>query len=127
MAVCTGVYVCDLFGGSGNIVAYAGYRHSQGVFGSSRDFSACTLQETATSYQCLLDGTTPAGQFGPNAGAGASLTLDPATGHTFRPFDAARDSYNAAPYQTLARPDTRYNAGFFGHYALSEKVQGYVE
>jgi iron complex outermembrane receptor protein len=123
----TGVYGTDLFAGSGHIVAYAGYRHSQGVFGSSRDFSACTLQETANSYQCLLDGTTPAGQFVPNAGAGPSLTLDPATGNTFRPFDAARDSYNAAPYQTLARPDTRYNAGFFGHYALSEKVQGYVE
>jgi outer membrane receptor protein involved in Fe transport len=123
----TGVYGTDVFGGSGHIVGYAGYRHSQGVFGSSRDFSACSLQETANSYQCLLDGTTAGGQFVANGGAGPSLTLDPATGNTFRPFDSARDGYNAAPFQTLARPDTRYNAGFFGRYTFSEKAEGYVE
>ncbi|MEA3108157.1 MAG: hypothetical protein QOI88_2762, partial [Gammaproteobacteria bacterium] len=55
----TGVFGKDLFGGDGHIVGYAGYRHSQGVYGSSRDLSACTLQETGPSYQCLLDGSTP--------------------------------------------------------------------
>jgi iron complex outermembrane recepter protein len=122
-----GVFGTDLLGGDGHIVAYAGYRHNQGIFGSSRDFGACTLQETGNSYQCLLDGTTPAGQFVPNGGAGTGLTLDPATGNTFRPFDTARDGYNPAPFQTLARPDTRYNAGFFGHYTVSKRVEAYVE
>jgi iron complex outermembrane receptor protein len=123
----TGVFGTDLFGGDGHIVGYAGYRHTQGVYGSSRDFGACTLQEAGSSYQCLPDGTTAAGQFVPNAGTGPSLTLDPATGNTFRPFDTARDGYNAAPFQTLARPDTRYNAGFFGHYTLSKRVEAYAE
>jgi iron complex outermembrane recepter protein len=123
----TGVFGTDLFGGDGHIVGYAGYRHTQGVYGSSRDFSGCTLQETGSSYQCLLDGTTAAGQFVPNGGSGPSLTLDPATGNTFRPFDTARDGFNPAPYQTLARPDTRYNAGFFGHYTISKRVEAYVE
>jgi iron complex outermembrane receptor protein len=123
----TGVFGTDLLGGDGHIVAYAGYRHNQGIFGSSRDFGACTLQETGNSYQCLLDGTTPAGQFVPNGGAGTGLTLDPATGNTFRPFDTARDGYNPAPFQTLARPDTRYNAGFFGHYTVSKRAEAYVE
>ncbi|MEA3149807.1 MAG: iron complex outerrane recepter protein, partial [Gammaproteobacteria bacterium] len=123
----TGVFGRDLFGGDAHIVAYAGYRHSQGVFGSSRDFSACTLQETGSSYQCLLDGTTPTGQFVPNGGGGPALTLDPTTGNTFRPFDGTRDAYNAAPFQTLARPDSRYNAGFFGHYTFGAHAAAYVE
>jgi iron complex outermembrane recepter protein len=123
----TGVFGTDLFGGDGHIVAYGGYRHNQGVYGSSRDFSGCTLQETGSSYQCLLDGTTPAGQFVPNGGTGPSLTLDPATGNTFRPFDTARDGYNPAPFQTLARPDTRFNAGLFGHYTISKRAEAYVE
>jgi iron complex outermembrane recepter protein len=122
----TGVFGKDLFGGDGHIVGYAGYRHSQGVYGSSRDLSACTLQETGPSYQCLLDGSTPQGQFVPNNGNGPSLTLDPAT-NAFRPFDTARDGYNAAPFQTLARPDTRYNAGVFGHYSFSKSADAYLE
>jgi iron complex outermembrane receptor protein len=123
----TGVFGKDLFGGDAHIVGYAGYRHSQGVYGSSRDLTACTLQETGPSYQCLLDGTTPQGQFVPNGGNGPSLTLDPATRNTFRPFDTARDGYNAAPFQTLARPDTRYNAGVFGHYSFSKSADAYLE
>jgi outer membrane receptor protein involved in Fe transport len=123
----SGVFGTDLFGGDGHIVAYGGYRHNQGVYGSSRDFSGCTLQEAGSSYQCLLDGTTPAGQFVPNGGNGPSLTLDPATGNTFRAFDPARDSYNAAPFQTLTRPDTRFNAGMFGHYTVSKHADAYVE
>src|SRR6202051_2994132 len=35
-----GVFGTDLFGGDAHIVGYAGYRHNQGVYGSSRDFSA---------------------------------------------------------------------------------------
>jgi len=123
----TGVFGTDLFGGDAHIVGYAGYRHSQGVYGSSRDFSACTLQETGPSYQCLLDGSTPQGQFVPNGGSGPSLTLDSATGNTFRPFNGAQDGYNPAPFQTLVRPDTRYNAGLFGHYSFSKSAVTYLE
>ena len=121
------VFGKDLFDGDGHVVAYGGYRHNQGVYGSSRDFGACTLQESGNSYQCLLDGTTPAGQFVPNGGTGPSFTLDPATGNTFRPFDTARDGYNPAPFQTLTRPDTRFNAGVFGHYTFSKGADAYVE
>jgi iron complex outermembrane receptor protein len=121
------VFGKDLFDGDGHVVAYGGYRHNQGVYGSSRDFGACTLQESGNSYQCLLDGTTPAGQFVPNGGTGPSFTLDPATGNTFRPFDTARDGYNPAPFQTLTRPDTRFNAGIFGHYSFSKRADAYLE
>ena len=123
----SGVYGTDLFGGQGHVVAYAGFRHSQGIFGSSRDFSGCTLQETATSFQCLLDGTTPGGQFVPNGGAGSPLTLDRANPGAFRAFDPATDSYNPAPFQTLSRPDTRYDAGMFGSYKLGGNAEAYWE
>jgi iron complex outermembrane receptor protein len=121
------VFGTDLFGEDGHITAYAGYRHTAGVYASSRDFSACTLLETGSSYQCLLDGTTPGGQFVPNGGTGPSLTLDRATGNTFRAFNSATDSYNPAPFQTLQRPDTRYNAGVFARYNFSLHAQSYFE
>jgi outer membrane receptor protein involved in Fe transport len=123
----TGVFGRDLFGGDGHVVAYAGYRRTPSILGSSRDTSACTLTETGNSYRCLLDGTTPTGQFVPDGGNGNPLTLDTATGNSFRPFDITADGYNPATYQTLARPDRRYNAGLFGHYQFSLAADAYVE
>jgi iron complex outermembrane recepter protein len=99
------VFGQDIFGSSGHVTAYAGYRHVQAVAGSSRDFSGCTLIETGGSFQCLLDGTTAAGQFLPSNGN--PLTLDTANGHAFRPLGGQEDLFNPAPYQYLQRPDTR--------------------
>lgn len=78
------VFGQDIFGQKGHVTAYAGYRHLQAIAGSSRDFSGCTLIETGSSYQCLLDGTTAAGQFVP--ASGNPLTLDTTNGHAFRPL-----------------------------------------
>ncbi len=131
------VFGKDLFGGNGHVTAYAGYRHVQAVTGASRDSSACTLIETASSYQCVLDGTTATGQFVPNGGttaagvpvtyAGSPLTLDTAKGHAFRPLAAPGDLYNPATSQELQRPDTRYNAGVFGSYKFSDALNLYTE
>jgi iron complex outermembrane recepter protein len=123
----TGVFGTDLFGGDAHLVAYAGYRRTPSILGSSRDLSACTLTETTDSYRCQLDGTTPAGQFVPDGGNGNPLTLDAATGNAFRPFDITTDGYNPAPFQTLARPDRRYNAGLFGHYQFNLAADAYIE
>src|SRR3984893_14194908 len=119
------VFGKDLLGGSGHLTAYAGYRHTHEVAGSSRDFSACTLAETGTSFQCLLDGTTAAGQFVP--GSGNPLTLDTANGHAFRPLSDPADLFNPAPYQDLQRPDTRYNAGVFASYKFNDAANLYTE
>jgi iron complex outermembrane receptor protein len=131
------VFGKDIFGGNGHVTAYAGYRQVQRVTGASRDSSACTLIETGNSYQCVLDGTTPAGQFVPKGGttaagvpvtyAGPPLTLDTANGHAFRPLSAPGDLYNPASFQDLQRPDTRYNAGVFGSYKFSEALSLYTE
>ncbi len=124
------VFGKDLFGGNGHVTAYAGYRHVQAVTGASRDSSACTLSETASSYQCVLDGTTPTGQFVPHLADGtalSSLTLDTANGHAFRPLSGPGDLYNPATAQELQRPDTRYNAGVFGSYKFSDALNLYTE
>ncbi len=49
------VFGKDLFGGSGHVTACAGYRRTHEVVGASRDFSACTFDETGTSFQCQLE------------------------------------------------------------------------
>jgi outer membrane receptor protein involved in Fe transport len=121
------VYGKDLFGGSGHVTSYAGYRQTQAVSASRRDFAACTLGETGSSYQCLLDGTTRAGQFVPNGGAGTPLTLDTANGHAFRTLSAPGDYFNPAPYQDLQRPDKRYAAGIFANYKFNEAANLYTE
>ena len=128
------VFGKDIFGGSGHVTAYAGYRHAQRITGASRDSSACVLTESGNSYQCLLDGTTPAGQFVPNMTAPdgtltplTPLTLDTANGHAFRPLNAPADLYNPSPYQDLQRPDTRYNAGAFASYKFTQALNLYGE
>lgn len=125
----TGVYGTEFAGGAGHIQAYAGYRHNTGILGSSRDFGSCLLQGRATGlpYSCLLDPTTPAGQFVPYDATGtAPGTPYTLAGGTLRPFTPA-DAYNPALVATLLRPDTRYNAGAFGQFTLNEHARAYLE
>jgi iron complex outermembrane recepter protein len=117
-----GVHGFNFAGDAGHAEVYAGYRRSSGILTSSRDFSACTLTETGPSFRCQLDGTTPAGQF-VDAG-GNSWTLGPNA--TLQPFTAAANGYNPSPI-TMTRPDTRYEAGTFDQYKLSDHAQVYVE
>jgi iron complex outermembrane recepter protein len=120
-------YGTDLFAGDGHFTGYFEYNHTQAVLGSSRDFGACTLREAGSSYACLLDPSTPNGTFVPNGGVGPTLTLNSATGNTFRAFNPATDSFNPASYLYLQRPDTRYNVGFFGEYKFSSALNSYIE
>lgn len=124
------VYGTDFAGGAGHIEAYAGYRRNSGILGSRRDFSSCLLQGQTQGlpYSCLLDPTTPAGQFVPYDATGTTpgtpYTLG--AGGTLRPFTPA-DAYNPALVETLQRPDTRYNAGAFGQFTFNEHAQAYLE
>src|SRR6202035_2621398 len=111
------VFGKDLFGGSGHVTAYGGYRQAHQVTAGSRDFGACTLIETGNSLQCLLEGSTALGQFAPSNGS--PLTLDTANGHAFRPW-ASGDLYNPAAYQQLQRPDARFNGGVFANYKFND-------
>lgn len=116
------VHGFNFAGDAGHIEFYAGYRHNAGILTSSRDFSACTLTETGPSFQCQLDGTTPAGQF--VDAAGSSWALGPNA--TLHPFDPVADGYNQTPVSML-RPDTRYEAGSFAQYRFSKHAKAYFE
>lgn len=118
-----GVYGTGFSGGAGHVELYAGYRHSAGFLASSRDLSACTLQETTpTSYGCLLDGTTAAGQIVDPAGNAYTV----GAGGTLNPYQNS-DGYNFTGPENLQRPDTRWNAGVFAHYRFNEDAQLYLE
>jgi len=123
----SGVFGQDLFGEAAHVTVYAGYRHAKAVTGASRDFSNCLLREAGDSFQCVLDGTTPGGQFVPNGGSGSSLTLASGNAQAFRAFDPVADGYNATPLQYLQRPDTRYNAGLFASYNFGSDAKLYME
>ena len=112
-------------GGAGHVTAYAGYRRTEAISGAKRDYSACHLMETANYFSCIRDDTTSPALF--QTTAGDSLTLDPATGNTFRAYDNGRDGYNTSPFQYLQRPDTRYDAGFFSKYRFNDAAEAYLE
>ena len=115
--------------GKGNITAYAGYRKINAVLQRDRDYSACSLAETGSTFACSGSGTTSPARFITNGGAGSQLTLDPAAPNSngFRPYVGSRDAFNFAPYNYYQRPDERYTLGAFAHYEVSEAFDPYME
>ncbi|MBI3674998.1 MAG: TonB-dependent receptor [Proteobacteria bacterium] len=131
--------------GKGNITVYAGYRNTQAVLESQRDFSTCAMNTTT------LFGHPP---LGPNdlfrcSGSSNSQFLNirahnpnvfcptcahPASTKAFRsttttsfiPYQTARDNFNFAPLNYLQRPDTRYTLGGMGHYEVSKAFDVYT-
>jgi outer membrane receptor protein involved in Fe transport len=111
--------------GKGNITAYMTYRHNQALFESQRDYSACTYGAVGnTGFAC----------------AGSSnfnriITLDsPLGGQYFGgstvwvPFTGANNQlFNFGALNTFQRPDTRWTAGFFGHYEIAKWLETYTE
>lgn len=116
------VHGFNFAGDAGHAEVYAGYRHNTDILTSSRDFSACTLTEVGSSFQCQLDGTTPVGQF--VDAAGNSWARGPNA--TLHAFDPVADGYNPGPI-TMLRPDTRYQAGAFAQFKLNEHAEVYLE
>jgi len=116
--------------GKGNLTAYGGYRRTDAVAESSRDFSACALRASGGIETCSgsQSSTFPA-QFVVPDGAAPSgfddLILD--SSGALRAFDPARDGYNYAPYQYFQRRDERYTAGAFARYRLSSAVELYAD
>ncbi len=109
------------------------YRQIDAVNQGQRDYSACTIGESGAGFACSGSGTTALSRFlvftpaGTPVGSTAGYILDPTgPGNTLRPYVAARDSYNYAPFNYYQRPDTRYSAGVFSHYELNEHADLYA-
>ena len=113
--------------GRGNITSYVTYRQINQVAEDQRDYSACTLAVSGpNSYACSGSSTSFPGRF-TSLDSGASYTLDPATGNTFRKFVSARDTFNFGPYNFFQRNDERYTFGTMGRYKFNDHVESYTQ
>jgi iron complex outermembrane recepter protein len=119
----------------GNIVAYAGYRRTDPLPQSQRDFSACTLQDSSKNPSCGGSHTSASGGFlfAANTANGFSnallgnpyATIGP--NGTVVPFSQGAGTYNYAPTNYYQRADERWTGGLFGHYDINEHHQAYTE
>lgn len=122
--------------GRGNITVYGGYRSFSPVSQSSRDVSACALQdresvEGSGNFDQLFCGgssNTPYGSFTPrstlSAYRGQTLVNNRNGDGTLVPYDPSY-SYNYAPNNYFQRSDERITAGGFAHFDFSKAVQLY--
>lgn len=137
--------------GRGRVMGYVGYRKTDAILQSSRDYSACSLgSNTAGSssiYNCGGSGTSGVGTAyyfdnptgdptdlvggGPDgdmpdgiADAFASQTNQFGPNRTLLP---GQTLYNFGPLNYFQRPDERYTAGVFADYEISEALHPYME
>ena len=119
--------------GRGHVVGYLGYRKIDAITQGSRDYSSCGLNTGAAgSNEYVCGGSTTA--FPANFTLGDAVFNGTATGlqqlYTLNGGGAltpGRTLYNANPLNYYQRPDTRYTAGFFAHYDVSEGFKPYAE
>ncbi len=115
----------NLEDGRGNITVYGTWRKIDPVLQGARDYSACAL-DTPPSGGCGGSSTTPTGTFTTDF----DQLVFTVQGDQFVPsdiFNTGAGSYNYGALNHYQRPDTRYTAGAFGHYDLSDRVQAYGE
>jgi iron complex outermembrane receptor protein len=105
--------------GKGNVTAYATYRQNNAILEADRDFSACTLASTGSTFNCSGSGTAFPARVG-------SFLVDPTTFNTFRPR-VATDVFNFGPANFFVRPDERYNLGAFAHYQIAPWADAYMD
>lgn len=126
--------------GRGNVTGYFTYRDIDSVSQADRDISACALGSTITSA-CGGSSSTPWGTFRsdfaingePNYGPGFTASDSDSDGvpdnFVFQllgdQFTSYYGSYNYGPLNYFQRPDTRYQAGLFGHYEVTSGVEAY--
>lgn len=117
--------------GRGNVVGYVGYRSTQALLGGQRDYTACPLlsgpPEGAPPHPFACGGSDASPATGvivslDNGFAGPFRTT---TGGDLAPFEEPEDQFNFAPFNYLQRPDTRWTAGWFGHYDIRKSIELY--
>jgi iron complex outermembrane recepter protein len=119
----------------GNVTAYAGYRRSDPLPQSQRDFSACTLQDNGPTPTCGGSHTSATGGFlfAANTANGFTnqllgnpyATIGP--NGSVVPFSQGPGEYNYAPTNYYQRADERWTGGVFGHYDFNDHNQAYME
>ena len=129
--------------GKGNATVFVGYRKTDPILQSERDYSNCALQTNLTGATTgggvlptsYLNGVRCGGS-GTNA-TGTIYTPDFSTTYTVgpdgnpflpTPASAARpDVYNYGPLNYYQRPDERWTADVVAHYDINDQVEAYTE
>jgi iron complex outermembrane receptor protein len=115
--------------GKGNATIFFSYQQSDPILQSTRDFSSCALDEfggpNSDQFECGGSSTSYPGRFRKSSG-GAQKTIADAAGNV-RPYVAATDQFNFAPFNYYQRNDTRYNFNAFAHYDALPNVRVYTE
>ena len=117
----------NLDSGKGNVTAYVTYRKIQAVTQATRDYSGCALNTAGTV--CGGSSTVPwlrVSSFGITGWDPVDFTLLGGNGSEFMPWSTNGKLYNYGPLNYFQRPDTRYTAGVFAHYDVTDKVQAYM-
>jgi iron complex outermembrane recepter protein len=121
--------------GKGHATFYATYREVDPVLQSKLDYSSCTLNLAITGkdYTCGGSQTTdpavfyvlpPTGNTLSNACTDSGCIIG--AGGVIRPY-ASTDAFNFGPVNYFQRPDTRYTAGVFANYKMSDAADVYTE
>jgi iron complex outermembrane receptor protein len=115
--------------GRGNITVYGGYRHTDPVLQSSRDVSACALNQlddAGTGLTCGGSSNTTYGTFAPLGGPnnGKTLTNNKDGSQTWVPYDSSY-TYNYSPTNYIQRSDERYTAGAFAKFEIVPQAEVY--
>ena len=123
----------DINNGRGHMTAYVEKTDTDPILQGDFDISACALRSGYSG--CGGSSTIPPGRFadfglygayGFTLADGTSPRLDhKIVGDTLMPREGQAYNYNPTNY--FQRPDTRYNAGLFGHYDINDRVTAYVE
>jgi outer membrane receptor protein involved in Fe transport len=112
--------------GRGHAVAYFGYRKVDPILQSSRDYSACALQNTGGGApRCGGSATANPGNalwFPPGTSTSTIGALGPGT-----LTQGTTNIYNFAPLNYFQRPDERYIGGAFADYEVSPAIKPYME
>ena len=125
----------------GNIVAYAGLRHETPITQDKYDYSICTLNPSGLAtggvddLACGGSGTPAVTRIGGISAANAALAgLPTAAGISYTitptgaiPYVGLRDAFNFAPANYFRRNSTRYTAGVFADYEISEAFNPYLD
>ena len=115
--------------GRGNATLFVGYRETDALLQSERDYSACTLGSTcspASTAAARRPATRAASYNAALQGAGAAWSTRPTTPDQPLPC-TARDAYNFGPLNYWQRPAERWSASAFMHYDVTDSATVYTE
>jgi len=116
--------------GKGNVTAYFGYQRQNQVLQKSRDFSACSLNNSgyfATTVDYVYcAGSSNYSRFKSSNGAGKGTEFIAPGGAITSYVGGSEQTFNYGAYNSLIRPQTRWTGGAFAHYEVDKMLDVYA-